>query len=128
MRWLHVTFLLFLVLVPAVHAEGQMDEEVDHLLATVESSDCLFIRNGKEYGPEAAKDHLSLKRRRGKRYFSTAEEFIERLASSSSWSGKPYYIRCGDEQQPASKWFNEVLANYRAGASGNSVTYYRYSQ
>jgi hypothetical protein len=47
-------------------------------------------------------------------YFSSADEFIENLASSSSWSGKPYYIRCGDEeQQPASEWFTEVLAEYR---------------
>ncbi|MCP5090845.1 MAG: DUF5329 domain-containing protein, partial [Gammaproteobacteria bacterium] len=75
-----------------------MDREIDHLLNTVASSDCVFIRNGKEHGPQAAKEHLSLKRRRGKRFFSSADEFVENLASSSSWSGKPYFIRCGQEE------------------------------
>ncbi|MGI9248106.1 MAG: DUF5329 family protein [Woeseiaceae bacterium] len=92
-----------------------MNSEIDYILNTVASSDCVFIRNGKEHGPEAAKEHLNLKRRRGKRYFSNADEFIENLASSSSWSGKPYHIRCPDrEQQPAKKWFTEVLAEYRS--------------
>lgn len=111
--------LIVLLVAPAVHADEQMDREIDHLLETVATSGCVFIRNGKEHGPEAAKDHLSLKRRRGKKYFSSAEEFVERLASSSSWTGKPYYIRCDDgEQQLASSWFNAVLAEYR-GAKSN---------
>lgn len=112
----HLPGVLILLLVASVvHADEQMDREIDHLLDTVATSDCIFIRNGKEHGPEAAKDHLNLKRRRGKRYFSSAEEFVERLASSSSWTGKPYYIRCDDgEQQLASSWFSAVLAEYRS--------------
>lgn len=106
--------LLCVILAPAAQAGEQVDREIDHLLDTVASSDCVFIRNGKEHRPEAAKDHLNLKRRRGAKYFSTADEFIERLASSSSWSGKSYYIRCGsEEKQLASTWFNAVLAEYR---------------
>jgi hypothetical protein len=109
-----LTLLLSLALVSLGHADDVMNSEIDYILNTVASSDCVFIRNGKEHGPQAAKEHLNLKRRRGKRYFSSADEFIENLASSSSWSGKPYYIRCGDEeQQPASEWFTEVLAEYR---------------
>jgi len=109
-----LTLLLSLALVSFGHADDVMKSEIDYILNSVASSDCVFIRNGKEHGPDAAKDHLNLKRRRGKRYFSSADEFIENLASSSSWSGKPYYIRCGDEkQQPASEWFTEVLAEYR---------------
>ena len=109
-----LALLLCLAFVSLAHADDAMDREIDFILDAVASSDCVFIRNGKEHGPEAAKDHLSLKRRRGKRYFSSADEFIENLASSSSWSGKPYYIRCGDqEQQSASTWFTEVLADYR---------------
>ena len=108
--------VLYLLVVPTVQADDRMDQEIDFLLKAVASSDCVFIRNGKEHGPEAAKEHLSLKRRRGKRYFSNADEFISNLASSSSWSGKPYYIRCGDQaQQPASAWFTEVLEDYRGG-------------
>ena len=115
MMRLCLAILLCLVCAPAAFAEDHMDVEIDYLLETVANSNCVFVRNGDEHGPQAAKDHLSLKRRRGKRYFSSAEEFIDRLASKSSWSGKPYYIRCEDEeQQLASSWFYDVLAEYRS--------------
>ena len=113
---LFVLIALCLAFGPVALADNQVDKEIDYLLDTVATSDCVFIRNGKEHRPEAAKDHLNLKRRRGEKYFSTADQFIERLASSSSWTGKPYYIRCGaEEQQLASTWFSEVLAEYRGG-------------
>ena len=45
-----------------------------------------------------------MKYRRGKRYASTTEKFIERLASKSSMSRKPYYIECpGDEAVPTGR-------------------------
>ncbi len=110
----HLAFLLSFVLMPNAYADDVMDVEIDYILNTVAASDCIFIRNGKEHGPESAKNHLNLKRSRGKRYFSSADEFIENLASSSSWSGKPYFMRCGEEeQQPAKEWFIAVLAEYR---------------
>ena len=110
-----LTLLLCFVVVPFGHADDVMKSEIDYILNAVASSDCVFIRNGKKHGSEAAKEHLNLKRRRGKRYFSSADEFIENLASSSSWSGKPYYIRCPDQEQQAAKvWFKEVLAEYRS--------------
>ena len=90
------------------------EQEIDHLLETVAGSGCIFIRNGKEHNAEAARDHLALKRRKGKRYYSNTEEFIEKLASSSSWSGKPYRIRCGDDEVLAATWFTDTLSAYRA--------------
>lgn len=113
-----IGILLLLSLAPLAFADSTTDVEIDHILDAVAASDCVFIRNGTEHGPAAAKDHLNLKRKRGARYFSTAEEFIERLASSSSWTGKLYYIRCpGEEQQPAGEWLTRVLLEYR-GAPG----------
>ena len=95
-------------------ADDLVDVEIDHILDSVAASDCIFIRNGKEHNPESARDHLTLKRNRGKKYYSTADEFVERLASSSSWSGKPYHIRCGDrEQELARDWFMAVLQEFR---------------
>ena len=91
-----------------------MDAEIDHLLVTVETSDCIFIRNGREHSASVAKDHLALKRRRGKRFYDNADEFIDRIASKSSWSGKPYAIRCEDGvAESAESWFSRVLAEYR---------------
>ena len=111
-------FLCVALATLCVADDATMNLEIDHILDTVAASDCVFIRNGKEHGPADAKDHLNLKRRRGKKYFSNADEFIENLASSSSWSGKPYHIRCGDhEQQLASTWFNAVLSKYRGTQS-----------
>lgn len=113
MRFL-TALVLCVLLVPGVRADDVMDKEIDHLLDAVGSSSCVFVRNGKEHGPQAAKDHLSMKRRRGKKYFSSTEEFIENLASSSSWTGKPYVIQCGEDgAQPAAEWFANVLRKYR---------------
>lgn len=111
-----VLILALISLAPVVsadEAESAMNLEIDYLLDTVESSDCVFVRNGSEHKGAAAKDHLSLKRRRGKKYFSTADEYIDRLASSSSWSGKPYHIRCGEETHLAKDWFMDVLTKFR---------------
>ena len=109
--------LLGLTLVGTVGAdEASMNEEIDFLLDTVAASGCTFIRNGSEHDADAARDHLALKRRRGSRYFDSADEFIERIASKSSWSGKPYRIRCEGEEMMASQWFIDALARFRRGA------------
>ena len=98
----------------AVAEDSRMDSEIDFLLDSVVTSDCVFIRNGKKHDAMAARKHLQLKRKRGKRYFSSAEEFIERLASKSSWSGDAYLIQCGSEpQKSANDWFTALLLKYR---------------
>jgi hypothetical protein len=106
---------LLLLLASAGFATESMDTEIDYLLDYVETSGCTFIRNGKEHKPESARSHLELKRKRGKRYYDSTEEFIEKIASSSSWSGKPYMIRCGDtEPQPIEGWYMAALSEYRS--------------
>ncbi len=101
----------------ALADEAAMDAEIDHLLAAVADSGCVFIRNGKEHDARAARDHLQMKRRRGRRYYDDTEEFIERIASKSSMSRKAYRIRCGADETTAAEWFNAVLADYRAEQS-----------
>ena len=99
---------------PAAFADATaMDAEIDFLLASVAESGCIYIRNGKEHSGEAARDHLQMKRERGRKYYETTEEFIERIASKSSWSGKPYRIRCGDTEEDAGKWFTRALESFR---------------
>ena len=120
MRWLFV--FLGLCLASLAHsADETMDLEIDHLLAVVGESECTFIRNGKEYAAANARDHLAMKRRRGKRYYDSADEFIENIASKSSWSGKPYQIRCDNESAvPAGEWFGRALAEFRDSAQAKS--------
>lgn len=99
----------------AAESTESMDAEIDYLLDYVETSGCTFIRNGKEHEAESARGHLELKRKRGKRYYDSTEEFIEKIASSSSWSGKPYMIQCGDaDAQPIKSWYLEALDTYRS--------------
>lgn len=93
--------------------ETVMNAEIDHLMDAVAGSGCTFIRNGKEHAAAAARDHLSMKRKRGRRYFDSADEFVERIASRSSLSRKDYMIRCDGELQTAGDWFSAVLADYR---------------
>jgi hypothetical protein len=113
MRRFLILSLLLVPLMPAFAADN-MDAEIDYLLDTIETSGCTFIRNGKEHEPAPARSHLEMKRKRGKRYYDSTEEFIERIASSSSWSGKPYMIRCGDEEpHPIKNWYLQTLADYR---------------
>ncbi|EED31088.1 conserved hypothetical protein [gamma proteobacterium NOR5-3] len=94
---------------------GEAPTEIEYLLTTMGSSDCTFIRNGKEYDATDAAAHLRMKYKRGKRYASTTEKFIKNLASKSSMSRKPYLIACeGVERTESGAWLTQLLAEYRA--------------
>ena len=121
MRTLIISLAVVLLTPMSLRAETT-DDEIDFLLETVATSNCTFIRNGKEHNAADASDHLAMKRRRGKRYFDTTEEFIENLASKSSWTGKPYQIRCGDDEAvPAGIWFTALIDERRAAISSRAV-------
>ena len=89
-------------------------DEIDHLLSYVASSSCSFVRNGSEYGPVKARDHLADKYRFAGNRISTAEEFIEYLATKSSFSGAPYHVHCGKDDQLSGAWLTAELKRYRS--------------
>jgi hypothetical protein len=90
------------------------ETEIQHLLATVAESPCTFLRNGKNYSTEDAAAHLSTKYSRGKAYAASAEQFIDRIASKSSLSGKPYHVQCpGMERQTTREWLTQRLEALR---------------
>ncbi|MEK7270162.1 MAG: DUF5329 family protein [Planctomycetota bacterium] len=90
-------------------------EKIDRLLAAIESADVVFIRNGSEHGPKAAASHLRGKLSSAGDRVKTARDFIEHLASRSSFSGKPYLIRTKDGAQiPSREWLLKALANIEA--------------
>ncbi len=106
--------LLSLVLLPVATLADTIDDEIDYLISSVGKSGCTFIRNGKRYSGKDARAHLKSKRRRNAHLIDSTEEFIEKLASKSSMSGKSYLISCkGEEQQTAGEWFTAILASYR---------------
>lgn len=99
---------------PAMAYADETESEIEYLVSTIGTSDCTFIRNGKRYDAGDAEAHLRMKYRRGKRYAPTAEKFIERLASASSMSKKPYYIECGGQEAvPSGEWLTTQLQSYR---------------
>lgn len=111
MKTLLPTLLGVLLTSPAF--AGDDTQAIEYLLTAVGSSQCTFIRNGKEYSSEEAEAHLRMKYRRGKKWATDAEAFIERIASKSSMSRKPYRIRCGAaEAQLTSEWLAQRLAEF----------------
>ncbi|MCZ6618490.1 MAG: DUF5329 family protein [Gammaproteobacteria bacterium] len=91
-----------------------MNDEVDFLISSVGKDGCSFIRNGKKYTRRDAQTHLKSKRRRNAHLIGSTEEFIDKIASKSATSGKPYLISCkGENQQDAGEWLTALLAQRR---------------
>ena len=112
---IRVLVLMILLTGPiaAALADTAAETEIRALIQAVAESGCEFNRNGSVHSAEAAAEHLELKYSRGKRYAHSAEAFIERLASKSSWSGKPYQMACDGEEQPAGDWLTATLEEFR---------------
>ena len=106
--------LLVFVLQPAATLVDSMDEEIDYLISSVGKGGCTFIRNGNRLTGRAARAHLRSKRRLNAHVIDSTEEFIEKIASQSATSGKPYLISCkGENQQNAGEWLTALLAQHR---------------
>lgn len=100
-----VIFVVCLLFPFTVLAKEPLTElqKIDALLEAVKTSDLTFIRNGKEYSAKEAYQHLSMKLKNAQRsWFAppkekwTAKLFIEKVASRSSLSGKPYLVKLKD--------------------------------
>jgi hypothetical protein len=116
-RFIVPVFLLWFAsawTVGALAVEPEVDAEVRRLLDEVGESGCDFERNGTRHNARDAASHLALKYDRGVRYVEKAEDFMYRLASESSWSGKPYYVICDDERSLSGEWLHELLVDMRA--------------
>jgi hypothetical protein len=96
-------------------AAADTEAEIQYLLEFVATSQCTFVRNGTEHDSEDAADHLRLKYNRGTRYVNSAEQFIDRLASESSWTGRDYTVTCDGATEPSADWLHRALTEYRTG-------------
>ncbi|MHC1651799.1 YfeK family protein [Stenotrophomonas maltophilia] len=110
--------LAALLAAPLAHAAPgpQAQREIAQLIGRLEGSQCRFQRNGSWYDGRDARAHLQRKYDYllKKNQVSSAEQFIERAASRSSMSGKPYRIRCpGQPEQTAAAWFGAHLQALR---------------
>jgi len=88
--------------------------EIEYLLNQIGSSGCAFVRNGEVHDSQAAAAHLAMKYRRARRFVANAEQFIERIATGSSWTGEPYQMACNDKAPVASAaWLSGALERHR---------------
>ena len=89
------------------------DVEVRHLLDAMENSGCTFTRNGTEYTGREAREHMQMKCDYTKAHIESAHAFIERIATQSSMTGRPYTIQCGDKVYPSAQWLSDERQRYR---------------
>src|SRR5512139_3574080 len=84
--------------VPVARAEPPINVqmEVNFLLGYVEGSGCAFYRNGTWHDSRTAQAHLRDKYKylAARNLITTTEDFIDRAATKSSLSGRPYEVRC----------------------------------
>lgn len=97
---------------PAVRAE------IDALMAKMSASHCQFERNGSWHSAQEARRHLLRKLdyiEKRRETLASAEQFIDVAASKSSFSGKPYRVKCGSGAAvPSREWLNRELKALRA--------------
>lgn len=117
MKYLFAVLIALLASPIALAAPDEVARtEIAHLLKYLETSGCQFQRNGSWYAPARAAGHLNQKYEYllKKDMVTTAEQFIERAATQSSSSGKPYSVKCGDaEAVPSAEWLGAELQRFR---------------
>ncbi|HUR71277.1 MAG TPA: DUF5329 family protein [Candidatus Limnocylindrales bacterium] len=81
-------------------------QKIDALIEHVgELKDAKFIRNGSSYEPAAAVRFLRGKWNANKAEVKTARDFIDKVATKSGTSGKPYLMRYSDGKEIPSREF-----------------------
>lgn len=115
--------LLFLFFAPAF-SEGFAFElspaaqsEIAHLLNYIEKSRCRFCRNGTWYNDtKAVRGHVDTKYHyfMDKGQIGSTEDFINRAATKSEMTGKPYLVKCNNgAEMPLSEWLTHELVRSR---------------
>ena len=100
----------------ACQTHAHADQQSEHykilaLLNKISASNLVFIRNGVPYTGEEASSHLREKLKNFSDQIYTAEDFINAIASQSSVTGFPYYVRLADgTKMEARIWLREQLA------------------
>ena len=110
------TLIISLLMLKSLSVKGAdtTEHEVRLLIDAIAASHCDFNRNGRQHTAEEAAAHLELKYARAGKHIDSADEFITQLASSSSFTGKPYLMSCEGDTLPAGEWMIDALEQIRA--------------
>lgn len=90
--------------------------EIEQLITALATSGCEFQRNGRWYDAAKAQAHLRKKCAwlRKRNLVASAEQFIERAGSESSFSGRTYQVRCpGRPPVTSAAWLRAGLMQLR---------------
>jgi Family of unknown function (DUF5329) len=119
-----IVALIFLGQAAGLHAAVPAEPQVEaaYLLGFVETSGCEFYRNGMRYDATQAGSHLRKKyavlMSSGKP--ATTDAFIDKVASRSSLTGRPYEVSCaGKARVGTALWLREELSRYRIRRAGS---------
>ena len=106
---LSLAFVLPLLGVGHVAAASEPANETQKIEALIQnvrdSKDATFIRNGSAYNSKSAAIFLRRKWQANQSAVKTARDFIDKVASFSGTSGKPYLIRFKDGREVHSRDF-----------------------
>lgn len=81
------------------------------LNALGQKQNLVFVRNGDAHSCDEAVSHLRLKLGNTRNRLDTAEQFIDKVASSSSITGKPYIVKIpGKRDENAQSYLHELIA------------------
>ena len=117
LRTLFVLAFLLLAPVLALATATTQSPDIDALIARVaQTHGVVLIRNGSEHTPAEAAAHLQRKLAAAHGRISTAEQFIDVLATRSSFTGIAYRVRFADGHEVESAvWLRQLLREIRAG-------------
>jgi hypothetical protein len=126
-KWVKVSFLMSLILsLSILPGESRADvpetqkAEVQHLLNYLADSGCKMDRNGSIHDPQEAVKHIVRKYDYYRDDIKTTEDFIDRSASRSSFSGRAYQVLCPEkEARPTADWLKEELERFRKQQTGS---------
>jgi hypothetical protein len=106
---LSLAFVLPLLGVGHMAAASEPANETQKIEALIQnvrdSKDATFIRNGSSYSSKSAAIFLRRKWQANQSAVKTARDFIDKVASFSGTSGKPYLIRFKDGREVHSRDF-----------------------
>jgi hypothetical protein len=116
--------LLIIGLLLSVSVFGQQKaqlteaQKIDLLISAIEKLEgAQFYRNGTWYDSATAASHLRMKREKAGNAIKTANDFINRIASSSSITGEAYKIRLKDGKEMLAKdYFTACLKEIESTA------------
>ncbi len=106
-------WLLFFQTASLAAADSALQQpDIRYLLHVVETSNCLFMRNGSPHNGVEAAAHMRKKGRYFAHSIHNVEDFIRLAASKSLISGKPYRVRCPHQPETTTAaWLHKMLTH-----------------